>query len=136
MSGAPEDHTEPWHSRLRFFDVTHLPPAYFGMVMATGIVSLAAEQIGFPLLARGLFLIAIAAYLVLWCLTIVRLLRHRRYFFADMTDHLRGPGFFTMVAASGILGSQRSEEHTSELQSREKLVCRLLLEKKKNDTFR
>src|SRR5207302_6821196 len=29
----------------------------------------------------------------------------------------------------------RSEEHTSELQSREKLVCRLLLEKKKiNDT--
>src|SRR2546429_3937729 len=29
------------------------------------------------------------------------------------------------------LGSQRSEEHTSELQSRLHLVCRLLLEKKK-----
>src|SRR5690606_39665587 len=29
-------------------------------------------------------------------------------------------------------GLQRSEEHTSELQSRENLVCRLLLEKKKN----
>src|SRR5436309_3786401 len=29
------------------------------------------------------------------------------------------------------LGQQRSEEHTSELQSRENLVCRLLLEKKK-----
>src|SRR5690606_39551762 len=29
------------------------------------------------------------------------------------------------------LGPQRSEEHTSELQSRENLVCRLLLEKKK-----
>src|SRR5690349_22378050 len=28
---------------------------------------------------------------------------------------------------------QRSEEHTSELQSRRDLVCRLLLEKKKND---
>src|SRR5690606_41889725 len=28
----------------------------------------------------------------------------------------------------------RSEEHTSELQSRENLVCRLLLEKKKNRT--
>src|SRR5207302_11348957 len=28
-------------------------------------------------------------------------------------------------------GGQRSEEHTSELQSRENLVCRLLLEKKK-----
>src|SRR5690606_38049494 len=29
------------------------------------------------------------------------------------------------------LADQRSEEHTSELQSRENLVCRLLLEKKK-----
>src|SRR5690606_4979228 len=29
--------------------------------------------------------------------------------------------------------SQRSEEHTSELQSRENLVCRLLLEKKKRN---
>src|SRR3989442_9337585 len=31
-----------------------------------------------------------------------------------------------------ILRHQRSEEHTSELQSRPHLVCRLLLEKKKN----
>src|SRR2546422_6904180 len=34
--------------------------------------------------------------------------------------------------AQGI--PQRSEEHTSELQSRLHLVCRLLLEKKKNNT--
>src|SRR5206468_8563214 len=30
---------------------------------------------------------------------------------------------------------RRSEEHTSELQSRSDLVCRLLLEKKKNEMF-
>src|SRR5207244_8953504 len=30
------------------------------------------------------------------------------------------------------LGAQRSEEHTSELQSPDQLVCRLLLEKKKD----
>src|SRR5258707_4030585 len=30
--------------------------------------------------------------------------------------------------------NSRSEEHTSELQSRQYLVCRLLLEKKKNNT--
>src|SRR2546430_8643328 len=30
----------------------------------------------------------------------------------------------------------RSEEHTSELQSQSNLVCRLLLEKKKNKTYR
>src|SRR5439155_20768700 len=31
-----------------------------------------------------------------------------------------------------LLGEERSEEHTSELQSRGHLVCRLLLEKKNN----
>src|SRR3712207_8151043 len=36
----------------------------------------------------------------------------------------------------GWLRCGRSEEHTSELQSRQYLVCRLLLEKKKHDTAR
>src|SRR5690606_39963489 len=38
-------------------------------------------------------------------------------------------GHVTRLAAED--GGRRSEEHTSELQSRENLVCRLLLEKKK-----
>src|SRR5688572_31087747 len=38
------------------------------------------------------------------------------------------------LAVSGALGLARSEEHTSELQSQSKLVCRLLLEKK-NEWF-
>src|SRR2546422_2956757 len=37
------------------------------------------------------------------------------------------------VAAPGVMVKPRSEEHTSELQSRLHLVCRLLLEKKKKD---
>src|SRR5690606_39375170 len=46
------------------------------------------------------------------------------------------PGGRTLLAAvAGLSGlipfAYRSEEHTSELQSRENLVCRLLLEKKK-----
>src|SRR5436305_2725647 len=45
----------------------------------------------------------------------------------------------TVIVAIGTLGmtmiiiSARSEEHTSELQSRPHLVCRLLLEKKKRN---
>src|SRR2546421_2361749 len=35
-----------------------------------------------------------------------------------------------------IPGSRRSEEHTSELQSRSDLVCRLLLEKKKKNNHK
>src|SRR5438309_4562778 len=37
-------------------------------------------------------------------------------------------------AAVDLLGQRRSEEHTSELQSQFHLVCRLLLEKKKEIT--
>src|SRR2546422_1428451 len=39
------------------------------------------------------------------------------------------------VAAAEQLEHRRSEEHTSELQSRLHLVCRLLLEKKNYGTF-
>src|SRR5690606_39474853 len=39
----------------------------------------------------------------------------------------------TMNDRNAIEAIARSEEHTSELQSRENLVCRLLLEKKNND---
>src|SRR5690606_24374296 len=37
---------------------------------------------------------------------------------------------FGSTRRAGIAAEDRSEEHTSELQSRENLVCRLLLEKK------
>src|SRR2546430_9706115 len=39
-----------------------------------------------------------------------------------------------LAIAAHDRGVQRSEEHTSELQSQSNLVCRLLLEKKKNRT--
>src|SRR5690606_41579308 len=42
-----------------------------------------------------------------------------------------GPQFARPRPREGADRALRSEEHTSELQSREKLVCRLLLEKKK-----
>src|SRR3712207_7943187 len=38
-----------------------------------------------------------------------------------------------MAADANRIDLSRSEEHTSELQSRQYLVCRLLLEKKKNN---
>src|SRR6266567_7287899 len=43
-----------------------------------------------------------------------------------------GPHVGECVARDRSLRHARSEEHTSELQSQSNLVCRLLLEKKKN----
>src|SRR5690554_7320617 len=52
-------------------------------------------------------------------------------------DKWHQPGIGTALSSQGLgLGIYpmiRSEEHTSELQSRPHLVCRLLLEKKKNN---
>lgn len=83
-----------------------LSPAYFGMVMATGIVSLAAAMLGLPRVASLLFTLNVAVYAGLWILYGLRLWRHRRAFFDDLSDHLRGPGFFTAVAATSVLGAQ------------------------------
>src|SRR6266700_4323268 len=44
----------------------------------------------------------------------------------------RAPGRSRSRGRAPRTTRRRSEEHTSELQSRENLVCRLLLEKKKN----
>ena len=84
----------------------HLSPAYFALVMATGIVSIAAWDFELRVLAVGLFAFNLVAYVVLACLTALRSIRYPRLFFADMTDHRLGPGFFTAVAGSCILGSQ------------------------------
>src|SRR5258708_24457530 len=47
--------------------------------------------------------------------------------------HVRAGGRLhsSRIGSRGSLGGGRSEEHTSELQSPDHLVCRLLLEKKK-----
>ena len=83
-----------------------LSPANFGMVMATGIVSIALHLLGWPAPARVLLGVNLLLYAGLWTLTVLRLVRHRKRFFEDLTDHGRGPGFFTLVAGSGVLGSQ------------------------------
>ncbi|EBA00363.1 tellurite resistance/C4-dicarboxylate transporter family protein [Marinobacter sp. ELB17] len=87
-------------------DLKSLSPAYFGIVMATGIISLTAHMLGFDLIAISLFTVNIGFYGVLWAATFARFLRYRREFLLDVIDHLRGPGFFTLPAGSSVLGSQ------------------------------
>src|SRR2546428_7367492 len=53
-----------------------------------------------------------------------------------LSDIPAGAGASPSRRASAAAAFRRSEEHTSELQSRSDLVCRLLLEKKKRHTCR
>jgi tellurite resistance protein TehA-like permease len=83
-----------------------LSPAYFALVMATGIVSIAADRAEFHTIAAVLLWLNVGQYLLLWFLTSWRLLRYRRALLDDLTDHQRAPGFFSAVAATGVIGSQ------------------------------
>lgn len=86
--------------------IATLFPGYFALVMATGIVSIAAHLLDLAWVAWSLLLVNIGAYVVLWALTLARLARHRARLLSDLSDHGRGPGFFTVVAGTCVLGSQ------------------------------
>jgi tellurite resistance protein TehA-like permease len=86
--------------------IASLHPAYFALVMATGIVSIAADLVGMPEIARVLFGLNLLFYPVLVVLTGIRIARYRDRVVADLLDHGRSVGFFTSVAATCVLGSQ------------------------------
>ena len=83
-----------------------LAPAYFALVMATGIVSLDAQLLGLSNVGLALFALNVVAFCVLAVLTALRVAWFPGEAWHDLVDHQRGPGFFTSVAACGVLGSQ------------------------------
>ena len=86
--------------------VRTLHPAYFAMSMATGIVSIAGRSLGLTALSGVLFWVNVIAYCALWVVTLARLAFYTKDFLADWSSHQRGPGFFTTVAATSVLGVQ------------------------------
>lgn len=87
-------------------DLAGLHPAYFALVMATGIVSIASDLLGLRLVALALFALNPVLYIALWALNALRVLRHWDRVRADFFHHGRAVGFFTAVAATSVLGSQ------------------------------
>ncbi len=87
-------------------EIANLHPSYFALVMATGIVSIAAKLEGMPEIAWILFILNIAFYAILWLLTLIRLFRNFPQVVADLTSHTRGHGFLTLVAGTCVLGRQ------------------------------
>ncbi len=86
--------------------VASLNPAYFALVMATGIVSIGAQLEGLTAVAWSLFILNIVFYAVLACLTLIRLARHFPRVASDLTSHTRGHGFLTTIAGTCVLGRQ------------------------------
>ena len=81
-----------------------LSPAYFALVMATGIVSIAADRAEFHTIAAVLLWLNAVQYLLLWILTAWRLLRYRRALLDDLTDHQVGAGILLCSGCHGRNG--------------------------------
>ena len=86
--------------------IANLFPGYFALVMATGIVSISAHLLEMKVVSWLLLFINIPAFLVLVALLLIRIVRFFPRVLADIGDHVRGPGFFTVVAGTCVLGSQ------------------------------
>ena len=80
-------------------------PGYFALVMATGIVAVAADQQDIRWLAVALYVVAAISYVVLVALYVARLALYRQRFVDDLTSHQKGFAFLTAVAGTNVLGS-------------------------------
>jgi tellurite resistance protein TehA-like permease len=86
--------------------VKELPPVYFALVMATGIVSVACQLLGIGWLASSLFYLNNLNYGVLLLLLIARIILFPQAVLVNLSDSSKGPAFLTFVAGSAMLGVQ------------------------------
>ena len=81
-------------------------PGYFGLVMATGIVSITAYNLGYHEIGWALFFCNIVAYALFWTAGLYRLVADGSAVLRELTDHETGAGFLTIVAGTSVLGSE------------------------------
>jgi tellurite resistance protein TehA-like permease len=83
-----------------------MPPGYFALVMATGIVSIGSFFLGLHELGLALLWLNVVQYLALIGFTILRFIRYRPEFVADLLNESKVVTFLTASAGTFILGSQ------------------------------
>ena len=112
--GQPGAVQEDRHSPVRAYlrsQLAAMHPAYFALAMATGIVAIASHLFGLREFAVGLAWINLFAFPILCVLFIARFAVFPERVVADLKDHGRAPGYFTIVAATGVMGAQTALLH-------------------------
>lgn len=92
---------QPLREKLQGF-----PPVYFAMVMATGIVSIAAYLQGLRWIAAGMMWLNAALYVLLWVLLLARLILGPKSLLGELANFRLAPSFFTIVAGTGVLARE------------------------------
>lgn len=83
-----------------------MSPGSFALVMATGIVAIAAHLSQMRTIGRLLLLLNVLFFSILWIMTLLRVAWFRSDLLRDLRDHRRSVGFFSMVAGTCVLGTQ------------------------------
>lgn len=83
-----------------------LNPGYFALVMATGIVSVAAQHLGLHRVSAVLLVVAVVCWIVLAVAYCWRAAAYRAEFLADLRSPAVGFAFFTVVAGSEVLAGR------------------------------
>ncbi len=105
---------EPSSGRLQAVKanpIAALFPGYFALVMATGILAIAAKQQKILWLANSLYVVTAVAFVVLAVLLVTRLAMFTGRLIGDLTSHAKGFAFLTIVAGANVLGSASALIH-------------------------
>ncbi|MDO8419769.1 MAG: hypothetical protein Q7S90_07015, partial [Rubrivivax sp.] len=86
------------------WSLRHLHPGNFGLVMATGILSIGLQTLGHPGLGDAMAVFALAVWVLLLAASLLRLLRHPHAVRDDLLNPRMVFSFFTLVAATSIVG--------------------------------
>jgi tellurite resistance protein TehA-like permease len=89
-------------------EIGALNPAYFALVMATGVVSIILHSSGWPQASNVLLGVSVAALVVLLAMAGWSLVQHRATLTAIAGDPRRAFAFFTFVAAWNVLSIRLS----------------------------
>ena len=84
--------------------IATLDPGYFASVMASGIISVGADLLGYGTLSQFVLFIAIAAFAMLVVAYAVRIIWFTPFFLRSLEDPSVAMAYFTFVAGAVVLG--------------------------------
>jgi tellurite resistance protein TehA-like permease len=85
-----------------------LDPAYFALVMASGIVSIGLDLTGYPVVSQVVLGVTVAAFVLLLLAYTARLIWFRMSFRQTLRDPTTAMAYFTVVAGTDVLASRLS----------------------------
>ena len=99
----PEPGKLPLPSGLLGRALATLDPGYFAWVMASGIVSVGTDLLGYGLLSRIVLGVTVAAFVILAVAYVARIVWFGAFFRQSLGDPTTAMAFFTVVAGTDVL---------------------------------